>query len=966
MSLSRFFLIALCLLLMGGVTAAASESRLLLADGSMENGDTVPTGWTNVWPKDAIRVVRDTEVKHSGQASLRIELLKGNGGNVSAKLGRPGGREVEISGWIKTKGAKMVKIQAWTTHWNQGFYRADPAPQEWTRFTWRGKINNDVALQFELAGAGAVVWLDDVEVRVLPFPTTKAERTKRSPVVTAVRPVTATMLAVEVLEKQVVEPTLVPYVAQPGDSIDRSKDGHGVVRRRSLTRNGGFAGLIAGPDENWLSTERRIVGDNLVMGLATDPRQFRLSSTTDAAYRTAQSATTVAFKSKPTAIGSMARRDAQVRHVFYVEFSKPLSADATYTLDLGDINVTEPQQAYVYKPREQRSEAVHASHLGHRPSDPSKVAFLSLWRGTGGATAFELPRQFHLIDDAGTTVFTGEVSLALAEKAEERLWTGGNFSKTNVYSLDYSTFSTPGTYRVFVDGIGCSHPFPIDDDAWGAAFRTAMAGFLHHRRNIPLGPPLTTYVRPAANDPNARTPAYQTSARFSETGNGGNLHGDDQSNFHLLHRRKTDEILTIDLSGGYMDAGDFDPHIGHVWASHRHMELYELFPERIGAARLALPPRTDGRTMPAILDEVLANLDFYRRLQLPDGGVRGGMEYAEHPVSGEPSWLNSLDYFVYAPDFKASFLYAGAAARFASLIERHDAELHRVFRASAIAAMAWGEQDYADWQERWPREKKRQPKDTELASFRDMRNFAALFLYRLTGEQAYHDIFVQQTVLASDRPRLFDWGKADQRQAAFVYAKLLPEKLQDPVLASRARAAITSDASVLVSYVGNNSFRLGADQPYQPPWNGFFTSPNSETLCRAHALTGEQRFLTAAVAAALYSAGANPMNMTFTTGLGHDHPRRPLHWDSMYGNQAPPPGITVAGHFSLTHNVTENNPYFMGPLRGWLSHHLNPSAWDWPLHENYIDVHDWVAQNEYSVAQMAPASYVWGYLHGRP
>ena len=36
----------------------------------------VPKGWTKTYPKGNVSVSRDTEVKHSGGASVRFEILK--------------------------------------------------------------------------------------------------------------------------------------------------------------------------------------------------------------------------------------------------------------------------------------------------------------------------------------------------------------------------------------------------------------------------------------------------------------------------------------------------------------------------------------------------------------------------------------------------------------------------------------------------------------------------------------------------------------------------------------------------------------------------------------------------------------------------------------------------------------------------------------------------------------------------
>ena len=66
-------------------------------------------------------------------------------------------------------------------------------------------------------------------------------------------------------------------------------------------------------------------------------------------------------------------------------------------------------------------------------------------------------------------------------------------------------------------------------------------------------------------------------------------------------------------------------------------------------------------------------------------------------------------------------------------------------------------------------------------------------------------------------------------------------------------------------------------------------------LPRAHHLTGKEKYLSAGLAAAQYSGDARPMDMTFTIGVGHDHPRRVLHLDSRNAGIEPPDSITVYG-----------------------------------------------------------------------
>ena len=83
---------------------------------------------------------------------------------------------------------------------------------------------------------------------------------------------------------------------------------------------------------------------------------------------------------------------------------------------------------------------------------------------------------------------------------------------------------------------------------------------------------------------------------------------------------------------------------------------------------------------------------------------------------------------------------------------------------------------------------------------------------------------------------------------------------------------------------------------------GYYSVPETALgaiLPRAHFLTGKDEYLRAALAAAQFSSGANPMNMTFTTGVGHDYPHQPLHVDSQHAGIDLPEGITVYGMSDL-------------------------------------------------------------------
>ena len=98
-----------------------------------------------------------------------------------------------------------------------------------------------------------------------------------------------------------------------------------------------------------------------------------------------------------------------------------------------------------------------------------------------------------------------------------------------------------------------------------------------------------------------------------------------------------------------------------VPVSRRHLELLQLYPNYFAETNLNLPESDN--SIPDIIDEALFNIDCYRRLQTVEGGIRGGIEAAEHPKQGETSWLESLKVMAYAPGPWSSYLYANVAAR---------------------------------------------------------------------------------------------------------------------------------------------------------------------------------------------------------------------------------------------------------------------------------------------------------------
>ena len=734
----------------------------------------------------------------------------------------------------------------------------------------------------------------------------------------------------------------VPFQPQPNDKVDRTS------HQRWVHRGGKFLGALVGKDEKLLYTPDRVVGAKLDTAWADAPASYGIICPDDPNYAGDGTApVAVHRKSKPSDFARVGpwQMDAPMEHTLYLRLPKPLDLSPArgargreYLICFrgGHLIAT----GLTWEPARLRSEAVHVSHLGFRPDDPAKVAFLSCWMGSGGGVTYKEGLRFDVLDANDKSVFQGKVALSKAATDPEDAYKR-NYSGVPVYEMDFSPLKTPGTYRVAVEGVGCSYPFAIADDAWRKAFTVSARGFYHQRSGIPLGPPHTTFKRPRAFHPDDGLKVVHSNCGLMDSGNG--LNRKDDGNFGNLNKGRTDQLVA-NAWGGYMDAGDWDRRIQHLVVSRLLLELAELFPGAFAGLPLNIPESGNG--LPDVVNEALFGLDCYRRMQTPEGGIRGGIESEEHPRHGEGSWQESLTVMAYAPCPWSSYVYAGVAARAALCLEKLKPDLAKVYRDSALRAMQWAEgQLKAAGDKQFPIE------------VRDSRNLAAIELFRLTGDPQWHELFLATTFFKDPKADVWKWQSHDQRDAAWVYARTDRPGVDAQVKAN-ARAAILREAAERLDSQTKSGFRW-MKSAWRPFGWGAPVVPEAESVVRAHALTGEPKYLRALVLAAQFGGGANPLNLCYTTGLGHKWPQHPLHIDSRVTHQPPPPGLTIFG------------PQEVERAKGdWgqknVARFAFPAVAQWPTAEAYWDVFWYPSVCEFTVQQpMAANAYLWGYLAAR-
>ena len=760
--------------------------------------------------------------------------------------------------------------------------------------------------------------------------------TDQSPTVTSIATVAPDVLALQIDAGRVVPSRLSPYKPEPGDQ--QKSGGASAV----LVRGGKEVGWLIGRKKDTLVTYESLEGDPLSQVLVDQAPIYHVSSGDDAAYSQPQQPLKVFVKSKPTD-WAMPVNQFPMRYMVYLVLPQPLTQGKTYTVDLSDLNVKQPVQTFLYAPRQFRSEAVHVDQIGFRPDDPVKRGFLSIWLGTGGAHAYPEHLKFELLDDAaGKAVYSGTVELSKAADQVEHMWKDGNYNLTDVYSMDFGEFSQPGRYRLYVEGVGCSYPFTIGRDVWEHAFLVQMKGFYNERSGTELGPPYSPFRKPPDFNPHFGEAVYQSTYSVLEGGDEGKG----------LEKGKTEEPVP-EAWGGYHDAGDWNPRrVTHMSATMLQLELLEIYPDYFSKLDLNIPHDYE---VPSLLNEVLFELDLFRRLQKPDGGVPYGIETNGDPSPGMVSWNQTMTAYVYAPDIYSSYLYTAVAARAARVLQAYDPKLAQTYRDSALKAMQWAEKGRAQGA------LEKAVEDIRWR-VRDARNYAALELYALTREAHWHDVFLEDTCLKDADCQVVVWAKHDQRDAAFAYARL-SEGLGDVQLRKTAARVLEVQAQVALNYAAGNAFHIG-NGDWRPMRYGFYgTLSGALDLVRAHYLTGEPKYLAGALGAAMFSSGANPANTTYTVGLGSNPPVHPLHLDSRTTDQPPPEGLTTFGNYDFV-NWKDNGSVW--PITFVLSKVCTPSAWDWPITEAYFDIFMFPVEDEFTVDAWGPNCFVWGYFAARP
>jgi endoglucanase len=630
------------------------------------------------------------------------------------------------------------------------------------------------------------------------------------------------------------------------------------------------------------------------------------------------------------------------KHTIHIKLNAPLTEGQSVSVAFN--GSTLPPVTTAYTPDAIRSEAVHVSQIGFDPQDPLKVAFLSTWLGIdhGNAAAdasvsYAAGKAFHVVNAAtGAEVYSGIVELSQAKDNPSNF--AINFSQTDVYKMDFSTITAAGTYHVVVDGVGKSTDFTIGENVWQGAFETVARGMYHQRSGIALESEFTEWTRPRDHHPDDGFVATQSTATLMDTSMG--LYLKSQDTFQALVAGDTG-VVVENAWGGWFDAADFDRRIQHTESINDMLFLAESKPDLVKNTSLNIPE--SGNNIPDVIDEALWGVDFFMRLQRTDGAVSGGIEFNTHPNRYETSWTDTNKAYVYAPDAWSSFKFAASAAKAAFAVAPYDQARSAAYVQAAIKALAWADANTPDYA----------AGNIELTM---PRNLACAELYRVTGDEKWNQEYLRTTMYGKK-----DWLNWNEHaiDAAYTYAKTTHAGV-DKTVQDLGIKDIISEAKLIQGFQSDDGFMTPVN-PWAPVnWTSFLTSPQNaaKTYTRAHALTGDAQWHEAMIGAVQYTLGANPMNVSYITGVGTNQLREIQDLDGDGMGMAPRPGIPVYGNI----NVKENT---QGAWWGNLTGSSIPDQFNNPVNETYIGWEMITVLGEYTVQQsISPMALLLGYLAG--
>jgi endoglucanase len=627
------------------------------------------------------------------------------------------------------------------------------------------------------------------------------------------------------------------------------------------------------------------------------PETFRITSPTDKAYASARAPKRVT-RTFVSLGGPRIPEAHEVDYAHYciMELPEPMQENHSYTIAVADRG----SATLTFDPMRAVSRAIKVNQIGYVPDAPEKIAYLGAFGYEFGPIDFSHADQFHVIRaSSGETVFSGPVTLreknprfainpSKPDEKDRPLLYG-----EDVYELDFTALQEHGDFFIHVPGVGRSWAFRHAPDAYGEAFYIAARGFYHQRAATALQKPYTVWTREKSimHDTlyEAQLTAFPPQVEAPK--------GFDR--FDVIGATLDKSRVKKDVIGGWYDAADWDRNQTHMVAVFDMLEAYQHAPERFGDGQLNIPESGDG--IPDILNEVMWGLECWRRSQDERGGISGFIETSTHPRYNDTNYP-----YAFSPRTRwSSLCYAAGAAHYARLVKPFSEKQYALYKDSALRAWRFGIDPANSLGKITIEARKRrglgdpytlewEEKDEYNGPFRV---HAAMQLFRLTGDRSY---LAGIADYAEQSSKPFVWRFSHRDYSGWMYADLArnPEQAVPEDVEAHWKAIMIAEADALVARMDDMPYRQTwpRHQDFWAGWGAFNMVNFNRCLFIAWQLTNDEKYRRALINNTDFMLGANPMGMSWTTGMGFVYPIDIQHHISEHdGIKDPVPGLTLYG-----------------------------------------------------------------------
>jgi hypothetical protein len=574
--------------------------------------------------------------------------------------------------------------------------------------------------------------------------------------------------------------------------------------------------------------------------------------------------------------------------------------------------------------REPGHRYIMVDQFGYRPDDPKVAVLADPEVGFNASDSFT-PSATYEVRRAndGETVLSGRI---VSYRDGEVQASSGDRG----YWFDFSSLRTPGRYYLYdpLNNVR-SHVFEIGPDVYRNVLNAAVRMFFYNRSGIAKAPP-------------------HADARWSDQ---AAFQGPGQDGEARSVTAKHDPSTARDLSGGWFDAGDTNKYVNNAGQTlHQLLAAYRERPW-IWTDDLNIPESGNGR--PDLIDEIVWELDWLKRMQQPDGGVLvkvGNIDWSRTSPPGRDARPR-----YYAPVCSSStittagvFAHAAVVLRGITGLEDYASDL----LARAERAWLWyhanPKRDDCD-----TREVKSGDADLPLKDQFAEEVVAAVYFYAATGEQQYAT-FVDKKHRRLRPYRDIGWSRYDPHQGeALLYYTTLPgidenlkqsilEKKKDEVYSAKSRAAYYSglEMDLYRSHIADSAYHWGSNKV-----RANYGNSNIDLLTYDLAAGIEKRVKARALGLLHYLHGVNPMGLVYLSNM------------SDYGAER---SLTEIFHYWFDRgspwHSTKNSPF--GPAPGYLvggpnarySGPLSPPAGQ-PPQKSYKDWHGPSKERSWEMAE---------------